>query len=108
MLKFLGFIVTISLLASAWAVISRRLKLTFQIAAAVFALSFLIRLAALGIDERRAVELAVVASVFAGFWVLVWGATILIARRRNDRITSAPRRFGKPVDKRSGRDPRQS
>ena len=88
MLKFVLFLLVVFLVISAWGIIKRRLKLAFKVAAVVYAISFLIRLARIGIDEQRATELGIVTAAFVAFWVLAWGATTLIARWRGNRVAT--------------------
>lgn len=82
MLKFLVFLLAISLLAFVWAAFRRRLKLAFKVVAVVYVLAALARLVQMGVDEQRALEFGLVTSAFLGFWLLIWAVTRLAARQR--------------------------
>jgi hypothetical protein len=82
LLKFLVFVLVISLLAFVWTAFRRRLKLAFKVTALVYAVGMLARLLQIGPDEQRLLEFALVTLAFAIFWLLVWAATRLISRRR--------------------------
>lgn len=82
MLKFLAIVLALSLLASVWAAFRRRLKLAFTAVALLYAAGVLARLAQSDITQEKLLELGMVTTAFAGFWVLVWGTTALMARSR--------------------------
>lgn len=87
MLKFLVFLLAVTLLTFVWAAFRRRLKLAFKVVAVIYVVGALARLAQMwlqtGLDERRASEFGLVVAALLAFWALVWAATRVFATRRH-------------------------